>query len=266
MTLTTDNYEIYFYQYYEGGLTSEERAEVEAFAAQHPELAEELSLYDPHLTLQEVPIAYPDKERLLHHETKVLSLWRWAAAACVAALLGGGAWLIWPEEATPTTMTTDRVAQLHHTHPQESIEKHGIAQPNISAPTVRQKTPIAPTETSTPNTHEPADSGLDSVQNQVDEILPPSTQPLVEEPALLAEAEEPITPQGEDTLVLQYIDTYLYPDVQLCEVVPTEVKPTLGNRLRAFRSKSINNIRDYSYQTYANARGKFVELAYNYNN
>ena len=40
MIITTDNYEEYFYQYCEGGLTDKERAIVEAFAAQHPKLAE----------------------------------------------------------------------------------------------------------------------------------------------------------------------------------------------------------------------------------
>ena len=45
--VTIDNYEYFFYQYAEGLLTEAERADVEAFARQHPDLAEELSLYDP---------------------------------------------------------------------------------------------------------------------------------------------------------------------------------------------------------------------------
>lgn len=72
MTITTDNYEEYFYQYCEGELNAEERAAVEAFAAQHPNLAEELSLYDPALKLVESPMPYPDKGGLMRHEAKVV--------------------------------------------------------------------------------------------------------------------------------------------------------------------------------------------------
>ena len=49
MTITSDNYESWFYRYSEGELNAEQRAAVEAFAAQHPDLAEELTLYDPSL-------------------------------------------------------------------------------------------------------------------------------------------------------------------------------------------------------------------------
>ena len=96
MIITTDNYEEYFYRYCEGELTAEERAAVEAFAAQHPYLAEELTLYDPALKLEEDPLPYPDKGGLMRHEGKVLPLWRWAAAACVATVMIGGVWLLWP--------------------------------------------------------------------------------------------------------------------------------------------------------------------------
>ena len=59
MTITTDNYELWFYRYCEGELDERERREVEAFAAQHPALAEELSLYDPGLKLQAVVTEVP---------------------------------------------------------------------------------------------------------------------------------------------------------------------------------------------------------------
>ena len=64
MTITTDNYEYYFYQYAEGQLTEAERIEVEAFLQQHPDLADELSLYDSGLKLEPAPVAFPDKESL----------------------------------------------------------------------------------------------------------------------------------------------------------------------------------------------------------
>ena len=92
MTITTDNYELWFYRYCEGELDERERREVEAFAAQHPALAEELSLYDPGLKLQAAPMVYADKEHLMHREQRVVPLWRWAVAACLAAAAVAGVW------------------------------------------------------------------------------------------------------------------------------------------------------------------------------
>ncbi len=54
--VTIDNYEYFFYQYAEGLLTEAERADVEAFARQHPDLAEELSLYDPAVKAEAPPV------------------------------------------------------------------------------------------------------------------------------------------------------------------------------------------------------------------
>jgi hypothetical protein len=93
MTITTDNYESWFYRYSEGELNESERREVEAFAAQHPALADELSLYDPGLKLQAAPIVYADKERLMHREQRTVPLWRWAVAACLAATMVTVVWL-----------------------------------------------------------------------------------------------------------------------------------------------------------------------------
>ena len=92
MTITTDNYEYYFYQYAEGQLTEAERIEVEAFLQQHPDLADELSLYDSGLKLEPTPVVFPDKESLLQHKPVLVPIWRWAAVACVAALLLVSVW------------------------------------------------------------------------------------------------------------------------------------------------------------------------------
>ena len=90
--VTIDNYEYFFYQYAEGLLTEAERADVEAFARQHPDLAEELSLYDPAVKAEAPAEVFPDKESLLRHEPVRIPMWRWAAAACVAGLLLVGVW------------------------------------------------------------------------------------------------------------------------------------------------------------------------------
>lgn len=93
MTITTDNYESWFYRYSEGELNESERREVEAFAAQHPALADELSLYDPGLKLQAAPMVYADKEHLMRREQRIVPLWRWAVAACLAATMVTVVWL-----------------------------------------------------------------------------------------------------------------------------------------------------------------------------
>lgn len=81
--INTDNYELYFFQYQEGMLNEADCREVEDFAAQHPELSEELALYAeaPVLTAQEV--AYPYKECLYRKEPVAFRGWRYAAAVAM---------------------------------------------------------------------------------------------------------------------------------------------------------------------------------------
>lgn len=91
--ITTENYELYFLQYLENGLDEKGRREVEAFASQHPDLAEELELYAeaPRLTEDE-SVVYADKESLKHVGTlplhRGLNAWRWSAAAAVLLAVG----------------------------------------------------------------------------------------------------------------------------------------------------------------------------------
>ena len=245
MTITTDNYEEYFYRYCEGELATEERAAVEAFAAQHPELAEELSLYDPDLKLEEAPLPYPDKERLLRHEGKVVPLWRWAAAACVAAVLVGGVWLLWPDGKP--TVQTGMVAQTRQPAPAVTTvipsSQQEVATPTPAPKTAEQSTP--PTMQSSPVPDEPV------------EPLLQYEAPAFEEPALLAEAEPTPLPSKEDTTVIEYIDITIFPTYQSqVEVVAVAYQPTVGDRFRAFRSRVSNTVRDYAYQSYAEARGE----------
>lgn len=245
MTITTDNYEEYFYQYCEGGLTAKERAAVEAFAAQHPELADELSLYDPALKLEESPMSYPDKESLLRHEAKVLLLWRWVAAACVAAVLIGGVWLMRPDGNVPKQ--AGMVAQMRQPtpapQPAEPIVEH---QDETPATVVEPASSAAPL----PETAAP-------VHNEPPEPLPQYEPPTIEEPALLADAEP--MPQQEDTMVIEYIETTLFPTYQSqVEVVAVAYQPTVGDRFRAFRSRVSNTVRDYAYQSYSDTRAELL--------
>ena len=245
MIITTDNYEEYFYRYCEGGLTADESAAVEAFAAQHPDLAEELSLYDPTLKLAEEPMPYPDKEGLMRHEPKVLPLWRWAAAACVAAVLVGCVWLLWPDGSVPEQPGV--VAQV-----QRSAYEVKPAEPAPQLPEVPPAIVAEPANAATPSASPAA-----PVKDEPITALPQYEPPAMEEPALLAEAEPPTVPQQEDTMVIEYIDIMLMPTpMEQVEVVQIAYQPTVRERFRAFRSRVSNTVRDYAYQSYAETRGE----------
>ena len=261
MTITTDNYEEYFYRYCEGEMTTEERAEVEAFAAQHPDLAEELSLYDPALKLEENPMTYPDKEGLMRHEAMVVPFFLhtprlhrtplkrgWAVAACVAAVMIGGVWLLWPDGGQVEQETM--VAELH----QDSLKTETVETtqqlPSDALPAMTVAPVIAPVsqeKTAAPIKDEPI------------EQLPQYEPHTTDEPLLLADAEPVPVPQQEDTTVIEYIDIIVFPTYQSqVEVVAVAYQPTVGDRFRAFRSRVSNTVRDYAYQSYSEARGEIL--------
>ena len=248
MIITTDNYEEYFYHYCEGELNAEERAAVEAFAAQHPDLAEELSLYDPALKLEETPMPYPGKEGLMRHEAKLVPLWRWVAAACVAAVLLGGVWMLWPDGGQVEQGAV--VAELHHGSPKAEPVEPALQQPytvpsQIVAPAKKPSRQENPTAT---------------IVDEPLEQLPQYEPPTFEEPLLLADAELVQDPQHEDTTVIEYIDIIVFPTYYQSQVEVVEVayQPTVGDRFRAFRSRVSNTVRDYAYQSYSEARGELL--------
>ncbi len=93
-----NNYELYFLRYIEDRLSAKERAEVEAFLAEHPELQEVMDLYDPAFTLtKDDDLVFADKDLLTHAKpVKVLPMWvKYSSVAAVALLLLliGGLWL-----------------------------------------------------------------------------------------------------------------------------------------------------------------------------
>ncbi len=65
MTIKTDNDEAFFYQYQEGILPESQRAEVEKFLSLHPELAEEMMLYDSNLKMPQQQEVFEGKEELI---------------------------------------------------------------------------------------------------------------------------------------------------------------------------------------------------------
>lgn len=270
MTITTDNYELYFYQYAEGELDAAGREAVEAFASQHPELAEELALYDPDLKLAESHIPCPNKESLLHHDRQVLPLWRWVAAACLVGLLGG-VWLFWPVSQTPQQLAALHPAEVSNpsTQPKgeaDTVEKtdpSSLSEPQLAVRTVR-KVPM-------PSVTEERQSVADVAELQMPVEDQPTTQseisadPMLQSanesaPQLLASAEPVAEEEPTKTLVIEYTDIVLASNVVVEEVNRVE-EGKVSIRLRNLRSRVSNTIRDYAYQAYAETRGELLALA-----
>lgn len=246
MTITTNNYEDWLYRYCEGLLDDGQRAAVEAWLAEHPEAAAEASLYDPGLRLNPTCEACPDKESLMRHEPQRTALWRRTAAACAAALLAAGAWLIWPggksENAAPVT-----------------AERHLSPQP---APETSATTPAAPHETplqaaerkpATIIRHEAVQPETE-LQEPIEAMVPPTAadEP---SPALLADAE----PVAEEPTVILYIDTLLMGEKTwqpLTETTPVSI--TAIERLNGFRQYCANLISDYTYRAYSEVRAQIM--------
>ena len=199
-------------------------------------------------------MTYPDKESLLRHEAKVVPFFLhtprlrrtpkrgWAAAACVAVVLVGGVWMLWPDGGQVEQGAV--VAELHQDFPKAEPVEPTLQQPHIMpSQTVAPAKKLALQEKSAaPIVDEPI------------ELLPQYESPMNEEPLLLADAEPVTLPQQEDTTVIEYIDITLFPTYQ--SQVEVAYQPTVGDRFRAFRSRVSNTVRDYAYQSYAEARGE----------
>ena len=89
--ITNENYEGYLMRYADGELSAAEATEVETFLDEHPELREELEeITAPSLCVTAPVATMPDKERLLHKETSIVSILRykkWMSIAAAIALL-----------------------------------------------------------------------------------------------------------------------------------------------------------------------------------
>lgn len=88
-----NNFESYLFLYHEGELDAQERAEVERFLDEHPDIKEEDELYyDPSF---KVPAAAKDSKV---HTSRFA--WRWAAAACALLAVGSSVFFLAPEPGT----------------------------------------------------------------------------------------------------------------------------------------------------------------------
>ena len=74
---------------------------------------------------------------------------------------------------------------------------------------------------------------------------------------LLAEAQPAPVEAGQDTLVIEYIDMVLSPEIEIAQADP-DTRLSLGQRYRNLRSRVANTIRDYAYKSYVETRGELL--------
>lgn len=254
MTITTDNYEHYLYLYAEGELDADGQAAMEAFLVEHPELAEELSFYDPSLKLEAIPQPCPNKEQLLHPATRIVPLWRWVAAACVVGLLIGGAYLLWPAPACPPTLTAST-----HFDPVDVCSSPAV--PQVTSP-VPQSQPTSPvrSEVREESVALPHPTDPSPVTVETERVL---ASPVVafEDMQQLADAEPSLAePVAADTTVIKYIDITPTPSDPPLFVMIEADSPTLSDRFRSFRTRCKDYIHDYAYTAYSEVIGAILPL------
>lgn len=250
MTITTNNYEDWLYQYCEGLLDDEQRAAVEAWLAEHPEAAEEAALYDSELRLTPTAETCPDKEILMRHEPQRVALWRWAAAACVAALLTAGVWLLWPESENDTPVVAEQRTEAQAVPETPSVMPIEVATAQNEMPlraAVQRSAMRTESETSQPEIQ--SEETVELLETLVPDEVP--------SPTLLADA----APVANDTVVI-YIDSILQAEEPVEIITETYlVNVTTADKLRAFRRRCITLISDYSYRAYSEARATLLAWA-----
>ncbi len=209
MTITSDNYEEWFYRYAEGELDAEQRAAVEAFAAQHPDLAEELALYSPSLKMEAEPMVYADKESLMRTQPRAIVLWRWAAAACTAGILLAGVWQFGfggYEESPMVAKVTLPQPSMTRTY---TATPAPTAQAEAVAATIKRSTVAKPTtRVPSPTLSEPAreDGTAPAPQPTAEEVEPQAdmtqTEPTTAaEPVVVIHHEIYVTASAEPVIV-----------------------------------------------------------------
>lgn len=134
MNITRDNYELYFFQYLEGGLSEEERRQVERFSDQSPDLGKEMSLYTQSPRLTPTEEVCPNKSDLTH---KVVSLsWLRYAAVLLCAVVAG----VWYFQSTHKPVTGNaspvvaRVRQPQPPSPAATSDTGRAQTPRVSMP------------------------------------------------------------------------------------------------------------------------------------
>lgn len=229
MTITTDNYEQYLFQYQEGMLNAEERKAVEAFLQAHPDKAEELALYASAPRLEKSEAHFPEPSKLRH--TDFTPALRWASAAMIAALLAVGATLLWPKQEPLQPMVAETKVETEAPQP--------LLKTIDTLPVTKQQSPTLPLmakanpEEELPYVEEEADSTLGF------EIEMPQT-----EPEYIAEA---VVEPTDDTVVYLFTEVYMDSLALAYEMVTdTTVSPR-----EPFLSRARNMVRNNIHERIA---------------
>jgi len=96
--ISLDNYQEWLILYVDNELTTKQKIIVESFAALHPVVQQEFSLFKQTKLQRENEVVFPDKESLYRKEEKtrgvvVMRWWRVAAAAVLILAVAGGSYL-----------------------------------------------------------------------------------------------------------------------------------------------------------------------------
>lgn len=141
--VTWENYEEYMVLMADGELDAAGQKELEVFMQQHPELREELALYDRLHLSPDVSVVFEGKEKLLRTEPKARTIsfggWRRYSAAAAILLLLGFAFMRWGAEDTagepPVVSKLPAASAVPTTRPADTIARPK-QEPQLSA---RQK-------------------------------------------------------------------------------------------------------------------------------
>ena len=136
--ITKDNYEAMLLQYHEGLLDARQRAEVEAFLQQHPDIEQEYRLYYSNEPIVTPPDArYMHKRSIKQRPVSAIAWQHWAAAACIAVLFATAVWLWSPSQ--PGSNTTSSTGHVASAEPATAV-----ATADSSTPAVEPRMPEYP--------------------------------------------------------------------------------------------------------------------------
>lgn len=209
MKITTDNYEAYLLQYMEHLLNDAERAEVEVFLSQHPDLKKEMEqCYDPTLVITAPTATMPNKEQLKHKTVAFTSAWRYAVAACLIGAVACTVVARWLQ-SSPTDNSTQPAITVAQVQPQ--------AMPKASSAAVEEPITVTlPQRHTTPTIAEAAPT-IAVVETPIEESI-------IASPEMEAESDTEVADTTPDTLPtameVDYLITYID------ETTATEISAT----------------------------------------
>ncbi len=122
--VTLENYEEYIVLLVDGELDAAGQKELEAFMQLHPELSEELDMYENVRLTPDTTLVFENKESLLRKEPKVIALNQWfrySAAAGLALLIALGV-MKWTGDDTNNNIAVTDTVEHRNTEIAKSVD------------------------------------------------------------------------------------------------------------------------------------------------